>query len=250
VDPKRPRIVQIDFQNTPAIDGYAEFDTEESADDWRRELAGVLLSRTYIGLRGLIATTGALFLYRHRRREFMINDSAAEDLDGVRMCIPLSQIDRIDEGDCLTFTYFLSIYLPPSPLDSSQGTNETLLNKVQFCTIRAVAEWKQLQHHIDAAKHRQPPDMLSFIVFDFGPLTFANGSSDMGINMIDAATHREVVVRTELGIGNESEVWSAYLLAADFFLSLILIIFVNQLQERVSVAVLQWLVILSYLHTS
>ena len=147
----------------------------------------------------------------------MIGDSS-EDLDGVRMCIPLSQIDRVDEDHCLTFTYFLSIYLPPSmphPLDSSHVSNETFLNKLQFCTIQAAPEWTQLQNYVDAAKRRQRPDKLSLAVFDFGPLTFDNGSN-MGANMANITNDREAAVRIALGIDNESTIWSTYLPSADF----------------------------------
>lgn len=217
MDPKHPRIVQIEFQNTPAMSGYAEFDTEESAHDWRRELAGITLPLTYFDCEGLSHLTAALFLYRHHRREFMIGDNS-EDLDGVRMCIPLSQIDRVDEDHCLNFTYFLSIYLPPSPppvLDSSHVSNEFLLNKLQFGIMRATAEWTQLQNHIDAAKCRRRPDKLSLAVFDFGPLTLDNGSN-MGANTANVTNNREAAVRIALGIDNDSTVWSAYLSSADF----------------------------------
>ena len=40
VDPKHPKSVQIQCKNSPATSGYVEFDTEESAHDWRNEIAG------------------------------------------------------------------------------------------------------------------------------------------------------------------------------------------------------------------
>jgi hypothetical protein len=40
VDPKHPKIVQIKCKNSPATSGYVEFDTKESAHDWRNEIAG------------------------------------------------------------------------------------------------------------------------------------------------------------------------------------------------------------------
>jgi hypothetical protein len=43
VDPKHPRNVLIEFRNALEMNGYAEFDTEESAHDWRNELGGVPL---------------------------------------------------------------------------------------------------------------------------------------------------------------------------------------------------------------
>jgi sterol 3beta-glucosyltransferase len=66
IDRKHPKLLRVKFQIDTDVKGYVEFDTEESAQDWRKELQG------------------ALFLYRHRRRQFMENDGP-EDLEGVRI---------------------------------------------------------------------------------------------------------------------------------------------------------------------
>jgi hypothetical protein len=58
--------------------------------------------------------------------------------------------------------------------------------------------------------------MPSCIVFDFGPLTFGDGSGDKGIDMAHIPTHREAVVRAALALEDEPKVWSAYLSATDF----------------------------------
>ena len=49
MDAKRPRIVQVVFQDVPVMNGHAEFDTAESAQDWRNELAGVSFSHRPLG---------------------------------------------------------------------------------------------------------------------------------------------------------------------------------------------------------
>ena len=42
VDPKRPRILRLVIDPVAqTANDYAEFDTEESAQDWRRELNGM-----------------------------------------------------------------------------------------------------------------------------------------------------------------------------------------------------------------
>ena len=159
----------------------------------------------------------------------MVNNKA-EDLDGVRISIPLSKIDHINESDCLTFKYFLSVYLPlsaPHPLDSSQTGDAMIFNKVQFVTARLASEWRQLQQYIDVAKHREVSDRSPSIVLDFGPLTFDNGSNDTRTNTAQSPTHNEAVVRSALALGDESEVWSAYLLATDFSYRLVLMVFVD-----------------------
>jgi sterol 3beta-glucosyltransferase len=145
----------------------------------------------------------------------MVNDGA-EDLDGVRISIPLSQIDRINESVCLTFAHFLSVYLPESTPHVLDSGTDIASNKVQFVTLRYAAEWRQLQHHIDAAKDRKIPDTLSFIIFDFGPLTCGDGNSGTGVNAANTPTQKEAVVRAALALGDESEVWSGYFSATHF----------------------------------
>jgi sterol 3beta-glucosyltransferase len=42
IDPKRPRILRLVLDPIArTANDYAEFDTEESAQDWRREVTGV-----------------------------------------------------------------------------------------------------------------------------------------------------------------------------------------------------------------
>lgn len=42
VDPKRPRILRLVLDPAArTANDYAEFDTEESAQDWRREMTGM-----------------------------------------------------------------------------------------------------------------------------------------------------------------------------------------------------------------
>lgn len=41
MNPDKPRIVNVQFVNELKMNrGYAEFDTEESAREWRREFSG------------------------------------------------------------------------------------------------------------------------------------------------------------------------------------------------------------------
>lgn len=47
MDPAKPRMVKIQFTHDVKIGrGWAEFDTEESALDWRKELSGMSLNST------------------------------------------------------------------------------------------------------------------------------------------------------------------------------------------------------------
>jgi sterol 3beta-glucosyltransferase len=45
LDPKKPRIIKLVTESAlKSVVEYTEFDTEESAHDWRRELIGTVLT--------------------------------------------------------------------------------------------------------------------------------------------------------------------------------------------------------------
>lgn len=154
---------------------------------------------------------GALFLYRRRRRQFIVNDGT-EDLDGVRISVPLSQIDRTDGGDALHSAYMLTVHLPPPPpelIDYGRFDTEGAPHKLQFAILHPDAKWRQLKYYVDTAKNRQAPDKSSSIVIDFGQLSVENDSSSKSIHVTDTQLEKEEKVRRALGLDDESELWSA-----------------------------------------
>ncbi|KAI0061655.1 UDP-Glycosyltransferase/glycogen phosphorylase [Artomyces pyxidatus] len=89
---KYPRHLHITFEGVPEDrESVVEFDTEESARDWRRELHG------------------AVFLYRRNRRSTISGDS--DEDAGVRINIPLTRITEVAQSRCLTFAYLVSLTL-------------------------------------------------------------------------------------------------------------------------------------------
>lgn len=183
-NPKRPRIVEVifDASTTPSMNGVAEFDTVESACEWRKELQG------------------ALYLYRHGRRQALGGDSS-DELNGVRLSIPLSRIDRMEEARCLTFTYLLSIYVPFTSYDTHSHQAE----KIQFVTLQPDDAWKKLQQYIDAAKERQLSAVPSDVVVDFGPLSFLEKEDH--IQEADVEKGKETAIRRVLALGHEATLW-------------------------------------------
>lgn len=138
----------------------------------------------------------------------MVNDGK-NDLDGIRISVPLSKIDHIDEGNRLAFTYFLSVYLPKefdAPYDDFKK------NKLQFGTIRPEAEWRRLEHHITVAKGRNSPNVASNIVLDFGPLSFSPSYLHSDIASVVTPTDKEMTIRLALALGDEPRIWCTYLI--------------------------------------
>ncbi|KAI0051096.1 glycosyltransferase family 1 protein [Auriscalpium vulgare] len=91
VEAKHPRHLHLVLGGIPGTtEAVTEFDTEESARAWRREL------------------NGAIYMYRRNRRAVFNNDPA-DDVNGIRINIPLSRIDTVTQSSCLTFASLISV---------------------------------------------------------------------------------------------------------------------------------------------
>ncbi len=114
---------------------------------------------------------GAMFLYRRNRRAVL---DATEDVNGIRLNIPLSRIATISKSQCLSFAWMVCITIgadnlasngaavtPPVENDSlSDGTlSEVLSNDsegepyvVQFAAIRKDPVWDDFMSYVEKAK--------------------------------------------------------------------------------------------------
>lgn len=210
LDPKLPKVISLKFHGKKIpTSSYAEFDTIESAREWRKDIQG--LSFCDEPTRCAKASTGAIFLYKHSQRELLVN-SGAEDTDGVRISIPLSQIDRIRVGENLKTVLTLEISMAIADAGSSLYAKIDLshyAHMFRFVTIRSDVEWNRLQHHIDVAKARKSAAKTGIVV-DFGPLSCTETSdNDFATG---AATNEESKVeskvRRALSFTNEADIWS------------------------------------------
>ncbi|KAJ7069825.1 glycosyltransferase family 1 protein [Mycena amicta] len=180
LDQKRPKFIQLVFDNqftqTLSLSGFAEFDTEESAQEWRRELSG------------------ALFLYRHRRREAI--DSTNSD-NGVRWSCPLSHIISAEFPDPnlpSIATLAIDVGAPDGP------------RHIRIGPIYEVPAWAKLPEVIANYKklretHPSPLDDTPIFV-DLGPITFSESLPDIPVTDM-----KEKTVRNTLGLSAEQSFW-------------------------------------------
>ncbi|KAF7291557.1 Glycosyltransferase family 1 protein [Mycena chlorophos] len=179
VDPARPRCVQLTFDpqlmTHQRMSGLAEFDTEESAQEWRRELEG------------------ALFLYRHRRKQAV--DSANSD-DGIRWSCPLSHLHSAE---------FLDPNVPGmATLNIDVGLSEP--RRVHMGTIYYLPAWAKLPEVLEnykAFRRTHPSDLDETPVFvDLGPITFMDSTPTIPVSDM-----KENIVRKVLGLSTEQTFW-------------------------------------------
>jgi sterol 3beta-glucosyltransferase len=150
---------------------------------------------------------GALYLYRHTRRQALTSDNA-DELNGVRLSIPLSRIERFDAARCSIFNYRFSIRVPLAPEDATSDPQMEQTNKIQFITLQQGSAWDHLTEYIDIAKKRQSPDSTPSAIIDFGPLTFLENENSG--QAADTEKDKESVIRRVLALGDETTLWSAF----------------------------------------
>ncbi|KAF7299097.1 Glycosyltransferase family 1 protein [Mycena indigotica] len=178
-DPKRPKCIQLIFDEQferEHVSGFAEFDTEESAVDWRKELSG------------------ALFLYRHQRREAI--DSGNSE-NGIRWSCPLSHIasaEFLDPKMPGIATLSIDVGAPDGP------------RKVRMGCIYEFPAWSKLPEIVaDYHKFREsrPSELDETPIFvDMGPISFAET-----IPTVPVTNMKEDSVRKVLGLSAEKSFW-------------------------------------------
>ena len=135
---------------------------------------------------------GLMFLYRRNRRAVL---DATEDVNGIRLNIPLSRIATISKSQCLSFAWMVSITIaadnlasngstitPPAESDSlSDGTLSEVLTQdseaepyvVQFAAIRKDPVWDDFMSYVAKAKTAMDADPTEWagsnVFIDFDP---------------------------------------------------------------------------------
>jgi sterol 3beta-glucosyltransferase len=195
-DPNNPRFTQVVFDkylsqsSMLGITGLAEFDTEESANDWRREL------------------TGAIFLYKHRRQKALRRgaDNKGEE-PGIRLSIPLERILKVEYGLNACMPHMALCHIETDDPRSPSVLNQQVHRKVmlmQIGTATVFDKWLDLPKFVDAARagmnhsHSDLP-----LIIDTGPLFPEVHFSDG-----ETPADKEESIRLALGIAPNEAIWS------------------------------------------
>lgn len=198
----RPRHIIILYESAQGtVESIVEFDNDESVRDWKRELLG------------------ALFLYRRNRRSvFMQND--ADDLNAVRINIPLSRIESVEKtqlpafAGLVSFTFDLNDAPNGVPTEQSTSTAEgvSILDTppvkqvLQLGVLREDTLWENMMAYVNKAKaaaSKSDVDWLGSRVFvDLDPRT-SNGPETSDSNLSDLVKS----VSFTLGLDTTKEMW-------------------------------------------
>lgn len=216
VDWERPRRIGLVFEaRSGLMETFVEFDTLESARDWRNEL------------------NGTIFLYRRNRLAALAMDPN-EDVNGIRINIPLHRIAAATKSLCFSFACMVSITIGADPLasneliptpttesdSSSEGNSidrsETLTGDsdadpytVQVSMIRKHPLWDDFMSHVESAKARAAADTTEWpgarVYVDFDP----RADSGQGDSDDSGLSNLQISVSRALGLDTTNEFFIA-----------------------------------------
>ncbi|KAI0087753.1 hypothetical protein BDY19DRAFT_994648 [Irpex rosettiformis] len=194
-DPEHPRFVRFTVEGDHGtITAVFEFDTTESAREWRRDFSVTL------------------FYYRRRLHNLFVKPGT-EDAEGVRINIPLDRIDKLSHRlqagllPIVTFT-ISSAYAGNSTLPKSAPEN---IQVIELAVYKANERWEHITELVAESKLRIEKERLRFperpVVIEFG---LENSIPDLA----DLATHdsqphksKEAAIADVLAIEYTPDVW-------------------------------------------
>ncbi|KAH9002635.1 UDP-Glycosyltransferase/glycogen phosphorylase [Lactarius hatsudake] len=202
----KPRHITTLYESAQGtVDSTVEFDTEESACDWKRELLG------------------ALFLYRRNRRS-VLTPNDADDLNAVRINIPLSRLESVERTQLPAFAGLFSFTFDPTssndaldgvPTEKSAPASEevsildtpSVKQVLQLGILREDPLWKNIMAYADKEKlavSKSNVDWLGSRVFiDLDPRT-SNAPETSDSDLSDLVKS----VSFTLGLDTKKEMWT------------------------------------------
>ncbi|KAI0689542.1 hypothetical protein BC835DRAFT_1282708 [Cytidiella melzeri] len=159
-NPEHPRYIKFTIEtDARVVTAVVEFDTIESTRSWRRDFSA------------------ALFYFRRKLRQLLANPGA-EELEGVRINIPLDRIERHTHrmlADVFPVVSFIISCPSSSEVKLPTGTTGLGLDGTQVIDLaiyKANERWDHISEVIALSKYRAAKDALQFpdrpVVIDFG----------------------------------------------------------------------------------
>ncbi|KAH8104667.1 glycosyltransferase family 1 protein [Cristinia sonorae] len=192
-DPENPRICQAIFDGSESggnPEVYAEFDTVESAREWRREIQA------------------ALFLYKRSLLATM--QGIEEENDGVRINIPMHCVEAHSVDPFVEMFKTISLSLSTAPGDETASSNsDSSIQSIQFVQIGLPHTPDACVEAIVEAKKNLPTTTEEEfianrkVMVDYGSLGFPVTDGFEG----GSPKSREQLVCDAIGIGAVSDVW-------------------------------------------
>lgn len=208
-DPKQPRtILSVLDGKSGLANSHLELDTIESAREWRREIKG---SWTCWSTLGVMLTSGiAAIFFARRRRQQILSRVDSEDVDGVRINIPLH---RVLAQSCRLHSEtipILSLRVDSTPIGDVTTSHQIIELATFKFNEECLARLKTLVH--EARKRFIYPDgsfLDQPVVVDFGIAVEPAEHPKEGTDSPNERSKDQIVCDT-LAIEYKPDVWGTY----------------------------------------
>lgn len=143
-------------------------------------------------------------MYRHLRKQVFSNP---EEESGVRISIPLDRIASRAAEDCLGFAKLVNMHVPLKVDDIHKFDSPPEDSRIKFVIFNKETAWITLRDAIDAAKAKATSEVLSPVVVDFGPLSYAANDDKQSVSSVSTTEEAtEAAIRDALALG-QHEIW-------------------------------------------
>ncbi|KAH8104961.1 hypothetical protein DFH11DRAFT_1519106, partial [Phellopilus nigrolimitatus] len=193
-DPKNKRALRIVSTSAELPgDKFGEFDTEESAREWRREIQG------------------AVYIYSHSRAVYL-SRSSEDEANGVRISIPLSRVKSFSTRKFLKYANVISLELSSSEVRTTRLRSSSEIDiegrTLELCGVLKLHAWDDFGELVEKAKERERNASMAAspkVIVDFGELSFVEQRRETR----KVEDDKEEAIRIALSLGYESEIWYA-----------------------------------------
>ena len=163
---------------------------------------------------------GALFLYRHRREQSLYNKSD-NDLEGVRISIPLSRVETLTCKRFLGFASMIALEISPtsssSPDSDSDSESDASVDGtdgriIEFAMVQGCAAGDRADKLVEMAKAREARATIPVsarAVIDFGSLSFVEQTHGCPADLED---EKKTAISHAMSLGKDCNIWCRSLL--------------------------------------
>lgn len=209
IDPRSPKTIRLIFKGISSKHGKVDFDTQESAQDWWKEMQGLRQKLTTMTFPHA-HVVGALFVYRHTRSRALHRNSEVDTDWGARLSIPLTRVASVEFSQTDRENHGMTLHIHADADNTTEeGGSLARILTVQFVNVQPSDVLGNLNALISKAKADSLLDdaVSSKVFIDFGLLNFFGEVGEDQATVANSRSAREKAIRAALALEDDLDVW-------------------------------------------